>query len=92
MLRASADETGLANCERGLRLALALWRFWTQHHLSEGREYFESQLSQIADRCPIDLHAKTLMAVADLADRQGDYASARTRWEAGLALEQKMGN
>ncbi|MEW6152429.1 MAG: BTAD domain-containing putative transcriptional regulator [Actinomycetota bacterium] len=69
-----------------LRLATALGRYWeVRGHLDEGRELLRAALGA-AGEAPAELAARAQNAAANLALRQGDYAAARSRLEAALAL------
>jgi predicted ATPase len=76
----------------GLRLAVALWRFWeTRGHLSEGRRWLEHALSA-ADDAPPDLRAEGFNTAGNLARDQGDHAHAVELLEASLALRRDLGD
>jgi predicted ATPase len=82
--------------ESGLRLAVALARFWEEHgYVREGREWLESLLSQLAERDdhgPLAaLHARALATTAWLAFLQGDYQGAAPLAERSLALWHTLG-
>ena len=75
--------------EVGLRLALALWRFWyTRGYLSDGRRWLEAavaaQMGTLAER------ASALNGAGMLAWRQGDYDRARAWHEESLALRMEL--
>jgi predicted ATPase/transcriptional regulator with XRE-family HTH domain len=75
----------------GLRLVVALWRFWwLRGFLSEGRGWLKSMLSLDAVEANITWRAKALRGAGWLAYAQGDYAPARTLFEQGLALFEKL--
>lgn len=84
----SAWEAGAALT--GLRLAAALWRFWSvRGHLSVGRGWLERWLAataQTTDAALTAVRAKALHGAGVLAVRQGDEAAATHRWEEALAL------
>jgi tetratricopeptide (TPR) repeat protein len=85
-----AEESGEA--ETGLRLVGALGRFWFAHgHLSEGRNYLESALIY-AHGQGSHLRARALYLAGRLAMIQGDYETARSRYEQGLALFNELGD
>jgi predicted ATPase/DNA-binding SARP family transcriptional activator/Tfp pilus assembly protein PilF len=76
----------------GLRLATALGRFWeVRGHFAEGREWLRAALAS-ADGAPPLVQARAHNAAAILAQRQGDYAAARSRLEASLALRRQAGD
>jgi predicted ATPase/DNA-binding SARP family transcriptional activator len=77
--------------EMGLRLAGALWRFWSvRGYLTEGRE----QLAQALARAPAATasRAKALETAGSLAYRQADYRSARSLQEESLAIRRAIGD
>jgi predicted ATPase/class 3 adenylate cyclase len=77
--------------EMALRLAGALAWFWSGHHyLSEGRRWLEQSLalatlSHAAERHP-RAWAQVVTGIGDLASEQGDFATARTDVEQGVAI------
>jgi predicted ATPase len=82
--------------EWGLRLGVALFRYWeTREHLTEGRE-FVTRLLQLegAEKLP-KLRVRLLFAAAVLAVDQGDQAASRALFEesleASVALEDRRG-
>jgi tetratricopeptide (TPR) repeat protein len=75
----------------GLRLAGALWWFWVVHaHLSEGRTWLASALSQATG--PSVARARALLGAGYLADSQGDYAAAHALFEESLATASVLGD
>jgi predicted ATPase/DNA-binding XRE family transcriptional regulator len=83
---------GSAQVETGLRLAGALWRFWFAHgHLSEGRGWLEGGLAQ-SEVVAAPVRAKALYGSGRLAVMQGDYASARARYEQALEIYRELGD
>jgi predicted ATPase/DNA-binding CsgD family transcriptional regulator len=77
--------------ETALRLAGALWRFWsTRGHLGEGRAWLARALDLPSG--PAAARAKALTAAGTLAYQQGDYAAAGAHYEAGLALKRDLGD
>jgi predicted ATPase/DNA-binding SARP family transcriptional activator len=80
----------------GLRLAMALWRFWEIHgHLREGRAWLERMLDRAgAAQQPPDarLWAKALSRAGNLARDQDDYARAAALHRESLALWRKLGD
>ncbi len=73
-----------------LRLAAALGLFWGMRgHLSEGRRWLETALTQ-GDYAPQALRAKASGMAGDLAWKQGDYAAATALHETALDLYQAL--
>jgi non-specific serine/threonine protein kinase len=73
------------DADAGLRLATALSPFWRfRGHLSEGRRWLDTGLAA----GPIQMTSRIdgLVAAAELATFQGEYATARALGEAGLEL------
>jgi non-specific serine/threonine protein kinase len=90
--------TALAWCkaegetERGLRLAAALWLFWSRWgHLNEGRTQLVDLLTHAQTSLSTTLRAKALFAVGYLASFQGDVPSARSWLEQSLVLSRAVG-
>jgi predicted ATPase/DNA-binding SARP family transcriptional activator len=68
----------------GLRLAVAIRRFWSIHgHLAEGREALERTLAASSSE-PSALRARALNGVGILAGEQGDFDASREALEAAL--------
>ncbi len=93
-LRAALD--GCARDEgdapAGLRLAVALWRFWyVRGYLTEGRRRLEQAL-----RFPVPgadaLRARALTGAGNLAFAQGDTAAAQARLAECQSLYQALGD
>jgi predicted ATPase/class 3 adenylate cyclase len=82
--------------ETGLRLAAALWRFWSMRgHLSEGRRWLEGAIATVgggAGQAAGAAWAAALHGAGNLAWEQGDYGRARALVEESLALVREMGN
>jgi predicted ATPase/class 3 adenylate cyclase/DNA-binding CsgD family transcriptional regulator len=77
--------------DTALRLAGALWRFWsTRGHLGEGRVWLARALDLPAG--PAAARARALTAAGTLAYQQGDYAAADAHYETGLALKRELGD
>jgi predicted ATPase/DNA-binding XRE family transcriptional regulator len=77
------------------RMALALWRFWTARHPSEGRRWLEAVLALDGNGGdePRSLRRAFLLLVAGiLATRQGDYDRAVALDEESLALNRDLGH
>jgi predicted ATPase len=78
--------------EPGLRLAVALWRFWdVRGHLSEGRSWLDALLAG-SRAAPAALRATALSGAGVLAHGQGDYGPATALLEEALALYRKRGD
>ena len=78
--------------ERGLRLALALGRFWyTRGYLSEGRGWLERALDGNRE-VPVGLRATALKGAGSLALLQGEYGHAAALYEEALALFRALGD
>ena len=101
------EGTQLMAGEVGLRIGGAIWRFWLVRGLStEGREQLERAISiPEASEAPLQgrllgtLRAsstrsriKALNGAGVLAERQGDYSSARSLTEAALDLGREVGD
>jgi non-specific serine/threonine protein kinase len=84
-LHSSGDITG------GLRLAAALWTFWVVHdHIPEGRRWLETFLDLAPESSPQRL--KALIAIGDIAERQGDYEPAVLWTEEALTIARQLGD
>jgi predicted ATPase/Tfp pilus assembly protein PilF len=86
-LRAALERSlGWGDVELAARLAGALWRFWLIFgYLSEGRYWLEKLVAQ-SQILPEPLRAKIMHGAGVLAANQGEYASARLRFEEATAL------
>jgi tetratricopeptide (TPR) repeat protein len=94
----------MSDAETVLKLVGSLWRFWyRQAHITEGRRWLEQALSvaeardRSADpssRSPrlLEVWAKALNGAGAFASIQGDFAAARERFEASLALRRDLGD
>ena len=75
-----------------LRLAGALWRFWSMRgHLNEGRRWLDEALARAVD-APAAVRSKALLGAGRLLREQGDSQSARSRFEESLALSREAGD
>jgi non-specific serine/threonine protein kinase len=93
-VRAALEANLARDPDARLELVLALERFWpVAGHLSEGRMWFESVLSEPAGFAvqPTPARARALNAAAGLAWLQGDIADARAKLEASLAIWRALG-
>ena len=78
--------------ETGLRLALALGRFWyTRGYLSEGRGWLERALDGNRE-VPAGLRAIALKGAGSLALLQGEYGQAAALYGEALALFRALGD
>jgi predicted ATPase/DNA-binding SARP family transcriptional activator len=74
-----------------LEIAGALKLFWrVRGHLDEGRELLERALAHPAEATPG--RGRSLEAAGALAQRRGDYASAKALWQEGLAIWRELGD
>jgi predicted ATPase/DNA-binding SARP family transcriptional activator len=84
---------GMGKAEEGLRLAGALWWFWRTHgRFREGVQYLEAALAREGAQEATAARAKALNVAGDLANRQGDYKSARALNEESLANYRELGD
>ena len=91
-----ARETG--NGGLGLRLAVAVWRFWYTHgHVAEGLAWLEMMLLMAPEDDPgaapplwAGRRARALYGAATLANIQGDDARASALFERSLALSRQI--
>jgi non-specific serine/threonine protein kinase len=73
--------------EQGLRLVAAIWRFFhTRGFLSEGREWLAALLATPAAARPTATRARALVGLGVLTCDQGDYPSARSLLDEGVAI------
>ncbi len=72
--------------EMGLRLSMALYRFWlVRGHLSEGRRWLQSVLAASPHAAPL-LRARALNALGSLASEQGAIAEALAAYDESQSL------
>jgi predicted ATPase len=82
----SVGETQLA-----LRLAEAVWRFWTvRGHASEGKRRLEAALA--ADQRPTGARAHALNAAVSFAVDHKEYETGRRYAEDALVIHEKLGD
>jgi non-specific serine/threonine protein kinase len=78
---------------RGLRLALALWRYWSTRGLyDQGRRAIEDALRRAGEQGEPALRANAHVRAGGFALYQGDYLGARPHIEAGLELARSAGD
>ena len=74
-----------------LRLAVALWWFWHQHHLwTEGRDWLDRVLALPASSESGPARVRALMGAGLMAAFQRDFAAARARLEESVALARTL--
>jgi DNA-binding CsgD family transcriptional regulator len=75
-----------------LRLAGSLGQFWFMrgHHFGEGKDWLEKALARSGKSEHVALRAKALQWLGNVAYYHGDYALARSVFENGLSLYQKL--
>ncbi|MBA2712756.1 MAG: tetratricopeptide repeat protein, partial [Rubrobacteraceae bacterium] len=83
--------------ETAARLALALWRFWSARHLSEGSRWLEAVLALdgtggVEQAAQPRRRAFLLLVAGILATRHGDYDRAAELDEQSLALYRDLGH
>jgi non-specific serine/threonine protein kinase len=77
----------------GLRLAVALGRFWnTRSYVQEGREWLSVTLSRVDTRERTSTLGKALMWAGWLAYFQSEYGEARELLEGALAIFREQGD
>jgi hypothetical protein len=77
--------------ERGLTLAWSLYQFWfARLHLKEGRERLGAFLSLPGASEPTPDRARVLLAAANLASMQADYAAERSFCDERVELWRKL--
>jgi len=87
------SETQDQGAETGLRLAGALYLFWDMRgDFSEGRGYLRRALDREGAQEATAVRAKALSGAGALAQRQGDYASARALHEESLTIRRELGD
>jgi tetratricopeptide (TPR) repeat protein len=83
------------NSALGLRLALALWKFWRSHsYTSEGRAWLEQLLAldeHPGDAAAIAARHRGIQASAWLASDQHDFETATRLFEQSRALRSALG-
>jgi predicted ATPase/DNA-binding winged helix-turn-helix (wHTH) protein len=76
----------------GLRLCLALFRFWDlREHLTEGRTWLETVLRLSGAACPKE-RARVAHFIGALATAQGDYPAAEHFLQQSLSLYEELGD
>ncbi|MCW3053312.1 MAG: hypothetical protein JWN14_2482, partial [Chthonomonadales bacterium] len=79
--------------EIGMRLALALQRFWQmRNHWSEGQEWFTALLALPQAQEPTIFRARMLSGLGRFLCTQGDYTRAQSLHEESLTIKQQLGD
>jgi predicted ATPase/DNA-binding winged helix-turn-helix (wHTH) protein len=80
------------NLDWGLRLAMALFRFWDmREHLIEGRVFLERVLELAGESHPKE-RAKVALFIGAFATAQGDFSAARQCHERSLSIYEELGD
>ncbi|MBL8205534.1 MAG: protein kinase [Blastocatellia bacterium] len=79
------------HADEGLRLASAIWRFWSlRSHFREGRERLSTLLKATEAIGASALRAKVLIGAATIEQNQGDYEEARILGEEALQIRRAL--
>jgi predicted ATPase len=82
-------ETG--NADWGLRLGLALFRFWEmREYFAEGRDQLAKLLKLSGAAAPTDARLRALFAAGVLAGAQGDYAFSDQLFEESMDIARQL--
>jgi predicted ATPase/serine/threonine protein kinase len=85
--------TETRNAEWGLRLGVALFRFWEmREHLSEGRDRLGKLLQLEGASAPGDARVRALFAAGVLAAEQGDFAASDSLFKESLQIARSIGD
>jgi non-specific serine/threonine protein kinase len=80
--------TGETSTDSALRMVSALWPFWNRrNHFGEGRQWVERALAASRSATP-SLRSRALVAGADLAYFQGDYAAVEEFATQAISLDE----
>jgi predicted ATPase len=82
----------IGDCEWGMRLGRALFRFWETRELNEGRERIARLLEMQGATAHPNLRAQLLFSAAVLAGEQGDYTSSKRLLEESRETSYKLGD
>jgi non-specific serine/threonine protein kinase len=87
-MRAALGWCAATKVGEGLRLAVALNRFWTirGRHLTEARAWHARLLEAVPKDIAIRDRARSLHSAANLANEQGDYGAAETLYRQSVML------
>jgi predicted ATPase/serine/threonine protein kinase len=79
------------NAEWGLRLGVALFRFWEmRERLSEGRDWLGKLLKMKGAIAPTDSRLRALVSAGVLACAQGDYPVSETQFNESLDIARHL--
>jgi predicted ATPase/DNA-binding CsgD family transcriptional regulator len=79
--------------EAGLRIAIAISRFWEiRSHVQEGMVWFERLLAQADERISLVVHAQSLTYVSFMAMFLGDASAATVYGRKAVALAEAAGD
>ena len=91
-IRAALRWADTAAPELMLQIGGLLKLFWrVRGHLDEGRRWLESALAHNGSEATPG-RARALEAAGALAQRRGEYASAKASWQEGLEIWRSLGN
>ena len=77
----------------GVRMAVALWRYWeVRDHLAEGTRRLSDSLALAGTRAPAALRARALFGAAILVGARGDYATANQLHRQSAAIVRELGD
>src|SRR5262249_43431141 len=77
----------------GLRLGVALWRFWfARGHLTEARAPLHAILAAAPDPSPSTPRARALNALGNVVAAHGEYDAARAHYRQSLADRRLLGD
>ena len=79
--------------EVGLRIAIALFQFWSvRNHWQEGLAWFERLIEQADDQIPLAIHASACTYAAFLAEWRGNSSAAIRYGRRGVELGEAAGD
>ncbi len=77
----------------GLRLAVALWRYWeVREHLVEGTRRLSDSLALVGTRAPAALRARALFGAAALTGARGEYVAASELHRQNAEIVRELGD
>ena len=93
-MRAALRWCAEAKLGDGLRLAVALNRFWRirTHHLTEARQWFARLLEAVPAGVAVRDRARALHSAGNLASMQSDYGAAEALHRQSVALSREIGD